>query len=65
MKTQLLCTFVTTQNLDRVIDIIIECNNVLYDKIYVFQNEDDNNQLLCTYNVEYDENYGEITNRRI
>ena len=38
MKTQLLCTFVTTQNLDRVIDIIIECNNVLYDKIYVFQN---------------------------
>ena len=54
MKTQLLCTFVTTQNLDRVIDIIIECNNVLYDKIYVFQNEDDNNQLLCTYNVEYD-----------
>ena len=59
MKTQLLCTFVTTQNLDRVIDIIIECNNVLYDKIYVFQNEDDNNQLLCTYNVEYDENYVE------
>ena len=59
MKTQLLCTFVTTQNLDRVIDIVIECNNVLYDKIYVFQNEDDNNQLLCTYNVEYDENYVE------
>ena len=59
MRTQLLCTFVTTQNLDKVIDIIIECNNVLYDKIYVFQNEDDNNQLLCTYNVEYDENYVE------
>ena len=54
MKTQLLCTFVTTQNLDKVVDIIIECNNVLYDKIYVFQNEDDNTQLLCTYNVEYD-----------
>ena len=49
------------KNLDRVIDIIIECNNVLYDKIYVFQNEDDNNQLLCTYNVEYDENYVEGT----
>ena len=31
----------------------------MYDKIYVFQNEDDNNQLLCTYNVEYDENYVE------
>ena len=59
MKTQLLCTFVTTQNLDKVVDIIIECNNVLYDKIYVFQNEDDNTQLLCTYNVEYDENYVE------
>ena len=59
MRTQLLCTFVTTQNLDKVVDIIIECNNVLYDKIYVFQNEDDNTQLLCTYNVEYDENYVE------
>ena len=54
MKTQLLCTFVKRSNLNRTVDIIIECNDILYDKIYVFQNGNDYNQLICTYNVEYD-----------
>jgi hypothetical protein len=59
MKTQLLCTFVKKQDLYATVDIIIECNEVLYDRIYVFQNENDYDQLLCTYNVEYDEDYVE------
>ena len=57
MKTQLLCTFVKRSNLNRTVDIIIECNEILYDKIYVFQNENDHHQLICTYNVEYDEDF--------
>ena len=59
MKTQLLCTFVKRSNLNRTVDIIIECNEILYDKIYVFQNENDHHQLICTYNVEYDEDFME------
>jgi hypothetical protein len=59
MKTQLLCTFVKRSNLNRTVDIIIECNDILYDKVYVFQNEKEHSQLICTYNVEYDDNFME------
>ena len=57
MKTQLLCTFTKRKDLHSSIDIIIECNIVLYDKIYVFQNEKDLDQLIVTYNVEYSEDF--------
>ena len=57
MKTQLLCTFVKRSKLNRTVDIIIECNDILYDKIYVFQNEDEHSELICTYNVEYDDDF--------
>ena len=57
MKTQLLCTFATRSRLDDIIELIIECNDILYDKIYVFQNSHEKNQLICTYNVEYDEDF--------
>jgi len=60
MKTQLLCTFATRSRLDDILELIIECNDILYDKIYVFENMKDRSQLICTYNVEYDEeNYPE------
>jgi|TARA_R100000030_G_scaffold59015_1_gene44309 hypothetical protein len=57
MKTQLLCTFTKRNKLHEVIDIIITCNDIVFDKIYVFQNENDHHQLICTYNVEYDEDF--------
>ena len=59
MKTQLLCTFVKKENLDKIVNIIITCNDILYDKIYIFSNKEDLNQLICTYNVEYIENFQE------
>ena len=59
MKTQLLCTFTTKQRLNEVVDIIVTCNDVLYEKVYVFQNENELNQLICTYNVEFIDNYEE------
>ena len=55
MRTQLLCTFTKRNNSKDTINVIIACNEIVFDKIYVFQNEDDQNQLICTYNVEYDE----------
>ena len=57
MKTQLLCTFTPRNRLDDILELIIECNDILYDKIYVFQNGNDHNQLICTYNVEYEDDY--------
>ena len=60
MKTQLHCTFTQRDKLDDILELIILCNEVLYNKIYVFQNGDDYHQLICTYNVEYDaENHPE------
>jgi hypothetical protein len=59
MKTQLLCTFTKRNRLNEAVDIIISCNEILYDKVYVFANQDDEHQLICTYNVEYSEDYVE------
>ena len=59
MRTQLLCTFTRKSKLNEIVDIIVSCNDVLYDKIYVFENKDDSNQLICTYNVEFIEDFEE------
>ena len=59
MKTQLLCTFTRQNDLQDVVQIIIECNDILYDKIYVFSNQNDISQLICTYNVEFDDGFQE------
>ena len=60
MKTQLLCTFTPKNRLDDVLELVIECKDILYDKIYDFQNGNDSSQLICTYNVEYeDDNHPE------
>ena len=53
MRTQLLCTFTSKSKLNEIVDIIVSCNDILYDKIYVFENKDDSSQLICTYNVEF------------
>ena len=57
MKTQLLCTFTKRNHFNETIDIIIACNDIVFNKIYVFSNENDHHQLICTYNVEYDEDF--------
>ena len=57
MKTQLLFTFTKRNKFYDTVDIIIACNDIVFDKIYVFQNEKDYHQLICTYNVEYDEDF--------
>ena len=54
MKTQLLCTFTQKDRLEDILELIILCNDIVYDKIYVFQNTKESSQLICTYNVEYD-----------
>ena len=52
MNTQLLCTFTTNKKLDQTLMDISSKFNVIYEKIYVLQNEDKHNELICTYYVE-------------
>ena len=51
MRTQLLCTFTSHDRLKFTVDLIIASHDVLFDKIYVFTNQKDSSQLICTYNI--------------
>ena len=52
MKTQLLCTFTTKEHLDDTIESIKNAYSIVFNKIYVLQDENNINDFLCTYNVE-------------
>ena len=52
MKSQLLATFTTKQGLDETIKKITGAYTIIFSKIYVLQNEDNVNELICTYNVD-------------
>ena len=52
MKSQLLCTFAKQENLDEVVSEIKDSYTIVFDKIYILQNENDVNELLCTYNAD-------------
>ena len=63
MKTQLLCTFTTKEGLDDVVKEITNAYTIVFNKIYVLQNEDNIKELICTYNVDTTENvdYNKVT----
>ena len=52
MKTQLLATFTTKTELDKTIENIKGAYTIAFSKIYVLQNENNINELICTYNVD-------------
>ena len=56
MRTQLLCTFTTKKDIDNTIKSIKNAYAIVFNKIYVLQNEDNINELICTYNVDLQEN---------
>ena len=51
MKSQLLCTFTTRKDLDDVVEDIKNSYEIFFNKIYVLQNENNVEELICTYNV--------------
>ena len=57
MKTQLLCTFSTKQDFEDTTQLISMASEIVFNKIYVFENMYDNNSLICTYNVEKTEDF--------
>jgi len=55
MRTQLLATFTTKDKLDDTTDSIQEAYTIVFNKIYVLQNENNTEELICTYNVDTQE----------
>ena len=53
MRTQLLATFTTKSDIDKTIEQIKGAYTIVFNKIYVLQNEDNTNELICTYNVDF------------
>jgi|TARA_Y100001963_G_C6514330_1_gene323611 hypothetical protein len=51
MKSQLLCTFTNKNDIDKIVDEIKQSYSIVFNKIYVLQNENDVDELICTYNV--------------
>ena len=52
MRTQLLATFTTKTDLETTIENIKGAYTIAFGKIYVLQNENNVNELICTYNVD-------------
>ena len=52
MKSQLLCTFTTKEILEIFLKEIVASYEIIFDKIYVLQNEENVEELMCTYNVD-------------
>ena len=64
MKTQLLATFTSKVYLDGIVDKIKATYPIVFDKIYVLQDEDKPKELICTYNIDMSNavDYNEIEN---
>ena len=52
MKTQLLCTFTKSRVLSKTVDKIIDTYDILYNKLFVLNNNDNKSELMCTYNID-------------
>ena len=63
MKSQLLCSFTTKDNLDEIVKKITDAYSIVFNKVYVLQNENNVNELICTYNVSTENgvDYNKVT----
>lgn len=52
MKTQLLCTFTTPNYVAGTVNKITNHYTIVFGRIFILENEDDEDELMCTYNVE-------------
>lgn len=52
MKTQLLCTFTTKDELGYTLQRIRETYHIVYNYIYVLQNKSNLDELFITYNID-------------
>tara|TARA_R100001082_G_C4305560_1_gene134406 strand:- start:238 stop:642 length:405 start_codon:yes stop_codon:yes gene_type:complete len=56
MNTQLLCTFTPKKTVNNTTDLIIDTYDIIFNKIFILKDVDNNKELMCTYNIESKEN---------
>ena len=56
MNTQLLCTFTPKKTVNSTTDKIIDSYDIVFNKIFILRDNDNNRELMCTYNIESSEN---------
>ena len=52
MKTQLLCTFTTKEELQNTLQQIREIYHIVYNYMYILQNKSNLEELFITYNID-------------
>jgi len=62
MQTQLLCTFSNQKVIRKTIDTIVDTYDVVYNKIFILKDVDDNYELMCTYNIDKTTDYSQLSN---
>ncbi len=62
MRTNLLCTFTNKKEFRKVIDLIVDKYDILYNKIFLLREAENDYNLMCTYNISVEENYSELDN---
>ena len=55
MNSNLLCTFVNKKDFESTIIKIRDNYDILYNKIFVMQNEEKMKEFICTYNIDSNE----------
>tara|TARA_R100000008_G_scaffold15372_1_gene7494 strand:+ start:9 stop:410 length:402 start_codon:yes stop_codon:yes gene_type:complete len=62
MDTQLLCTFSNQKVLRKTIDTIVDTYDIIYNKIFILKDVNDNFELMCTYNINKLADYSQLPN---
>ena len=52
MRTQLLCTFTKRETVQDTLTKIQSAYEIIFNKIYVFEDVNNPEDLMCTYNVD-------------
>jgi len=52
VDSQLLITFTTTNKLQEILDNIQKTYAILFDRIFILQNKEDEKELICSYNID-------------
>ena len=62
MRTQLLCTFTKKRKVDDTIDSILDVYTVVFDKIFILEGDNNEDEYILTYNVEAGERINRLPN---
>ena len=64
MRTQLLCTFSKKEVLDDIIKLITNSYGIVFNRVYVLNNENQPKDAIITYNVNFEDNidYNSVSN---